>query len=190
MCGSRCGGVSVIRKCQQPRTKLAGVCTHLRTIWAENTGAELFEAALVLPLLLTLLFGIISFGRAYNVYQSMTRAAREGAREIVLTSCATCSTAPYTGSQVRTQFVEPALSADDLYPSKIANYQAQYVWLDPNDSPKYICGIQISFQYPYQLAIPFTSENFSTITLTTKVQMRMENQAGTPGNLSTCGPTL
>ena len=43
-------------------------------------GAELVEMAFALPILLTLLLGIIWFARAYNIYETMTRAAREGAR--------------------------------------------------------------------------------------------------------------
>lgn len=42
------------------------------------------ELALVLPLLVMLVFGIISFGRAYNTTISMRSAAREGARAAAL----------------------------------------------------------------------------------------------------------
>ena len=38
------------------------------------------EFALMLPLLLLLLFGIIDFGRALNAQVTLTQAAREGAR--------------------------------------------------------------------------------------------------------------
>ncbi|HYG97971.1 MAG TPA: TadE/TadG family type IV pilus assembly protein [Terriglobales bacterium] len=43
-------------------------------------GGTLVEAAIVLPLLFMFLFAIIEFGRAFNMYQTMTNAAREGAR--------------------------------------------------------------------------------------------------------------
>ena len=71
--------------CLQLRT-LARLGWHrLRTIKTEETGAELVEAALIIPLLLTFLVGIVSVGRGFNVYQTITRpyrprAAREGAR--------------------------------------------------------------------------------------------------------------
>jgi Flp pilus assembly protein TadG len=35
---------------------------------------------MVLPLLLVMLIGIFEFGRAWNIYQTITDAAREGAR--------------------------------------------------------------------------------------------------------------
>ena len=42
------------------------------------------EFALVLPLLLTLVFGIVEFGRGYNVKVELTGAVREGARALAL----------------------------------------------------------------------------------------------------------
>ena len=46
----------------------------------KERGAAAIELALILPLLLLVLFGIMEFGRAYNVQVSLTQAAREGAR--------------------------------------------------------------------------------------------------------------
>jgi len=45
-----------------------------------DRGAAAVEFALVLPLLLLVLFGIIDFGRALNAQITLTQAAREGAR--------------------------------------------------------------------------------------------------------------
>lgn len=47
-------------------------------------GAAMLEMALILPILLMLLMGIIEFGRAYNTMISIQSAAREGARELAL----------------------------------------------------------------------------------------------------------
>ncbi len=43
-------------------------------------GAAAIEFALILPVLIVLIFGMIEFGRAYNAYLAVTHAAREGAR--------------------------------------------------------------------------------------------------------------
>lgn len=43
-------------------------------------GAAAVELALVLPVLLLVVFGIIDFGRALNAQITLTEAAREGAR--------------------------------------------------------------------------------------------------------------
>lgn len=167
------------RMCQYAGTRLKRICVQVVTSWREDAGAELVEAALVIPVLLMLLLGIVSFGRAYNVYQTITRAAREGARELVLTSSAMTGSTTYSASDVQTDFVEPALKNDNLDPSLISNYKTTYVFLDPNDPNPDICGVQISFDYPYTLSIPFTTLNFSTINLSTTVQMRLENQPTT-----------
>jgi hypothetical protein len=47
---------------------------------ARDRGAAAVEFALVLPLLLLMVFGIVDFGRALNVQIMVTQAAREGAR--------------------------------------------------------------------------------------------------------------
>ncbi len=43
-------------------------------------GTTLVEAAIVIPILLMFLIGIIEFARAYNIYQVVSDAAREGCR--------------------------------------------------------------------------------------------------------------
>jgi Flp pilus assembly protein TadG len=47
---------------------------------APDRGAVAVELALLLPLLLLIVFGIIDFGRALNAQITLTQAAREGAR--------------------------------------------------------------------------------------------------------------
>ncbi len=47
---------------------------------ARDRGAAAVEFALLLPILLLLVFGIIDFGRALNAQVTLTQAAREGAR--------------------------------------------------------------------------------------------------------------
>ncbi|HEX8814617.1 MAG TPA: TadE/TadG family type IV pilus assembly protein [Terriglobales bacterium] len=65
----------------------------IRKLAAANTGSEIAEAALVLPLAFMILLGIYWFGRAFNVYATINHAAREGARFAVQSSCATCTPA-------------------------------------------------------------------------------------------------
>lgn len=55
-------------------------------------GAAIVEFAVVLPLLLALLFGIIEYGWIFMLRQTMQNAAREGARQLVLQT----SVPPYT----------------------------------------------------------------------------------------------
>jgi Flp pilus assembly protein TadG len=59
---------------------MASLVRRLRS----HKGAALIEVALTLPLLLLVSVGIFEFGRAYQTWQVLTNAAREGARMAVL----------------------------------------------------------------------------------------------------------
>jgi Flp pilus assembly protein TadG len=63
------------------RHSVAHALTGVRT---RQDGAALLEVALTLPLLLLIAAGIFEFGRAYQTWQVLTNAAREGARIAVL----------------------------------------------------------------------------------------------------------
>jgi Flp pilus assembly protein TadG len=144
-------------------------------------GADVFEAALVLPILLTLLLALFSFGRGWDIYQTMTRAAREGVRQAVMTSCATCGNTAMAPQDIQSNIVFPALQAtgiDTTNPVLQSSYKQVQAPLDTGSS---VCGVYITFSYPYVVKIPFIPLNLGTITLTTKVQMRLENMP-----LTTC----
>lgn len=51
---------------------------------ASERGAVAVEFALLAPVLVMLLLGIMEFGRAYNVQASLTNAAREGVRVMAI----------------------------------------------------------------------------------------------------------
>lgn len=76
-----------------------GPMAPIRTLRAGcERGAELVEFALVLPLLLVLIGGIIDFGFLFQRYEVVTNAAREGAR---LASLPGFNTSPYTAVDTR-----------------------------------------------------------------------------------------
>lgn len=58
------------------RNKKSKMCKIL----TQKKGAAIVEFALVLPLLVMLLFGIIEMGRAFYTWSVMSEATREGAR--------------------------------------------------------------------------------------------------------------
>ena len=59
--------------------------THAWLTFRRNErGQALLEAALTLPIILVISVGIFEFGRAYQTWQVLTNAAREGARIAVL----------------------------------------------------------------------------------------------------------
>lgn len=69
----------------------------------KDGGAAAVEFALVLPVLLLLVLGIIDFGRAFNMQIALTQAAREGVRALALP--------PYSGADARAR--DAAFPHDD-----------------------------------------------------------------------------
>lgn len=57
---------------------------RLKTRSHRERGAAAVEFALVLPVLLLLLMGIVEFGRAYHLQTNLSGAAREGVRAMAL----------------------------------------------------------------------------------------------------------
>ncbi len=146
-------------------------------------GAELVEMAFVLPLLLTLLIGVFWAARAYNIYETITRAAREGARVAVARSCSTCGNAVPSVTAVENAVLN-SLTASSIdstqiqIPSCTGNLSSTICYqrdVQLNASTPTEFGVSVSLRYPFQFSLPFTSLNFTTVNITTAVQMREEN---------------
>ncbi len=162
--------------CLRLRTRTRAKRLFLGTRVAEERGAELMEFAILAPLLVMLLMGMIWFGRAYNTTQTLTRAAREGARFAVAPCCASCCdpSDPYpTQGEVRAR-IDAALQASALDPSQVQGFSMQRQQpLNPG-STQVDRGVVITFSYPFRFVLPFTPIHLSTITLPVRVQMREE----------------
>jgi len=169
----------------------------------DTSGAEIAEAAIVLPLVFMLLLGIYWFGRAYNIYGTITHAAREGARAATAPTCALCGNAALTPDQVAAR-VSQALQASKLNPNQVTPLLPNPALKDCNTSAPVVacaaigggnpqicfqtnvqinapttqplaCGVSVSFQYPYQFYLPFTSLNNQLIQLKANVQTTGED---------------
>jgi Flp pilus assembly protein TadG len=168
-------------------------------------GAEIAEAAVVLPLVFMFLLGIVWFGRAFNIYSTIQQAAQQGALAAARPTCASCPTTFGGGAAVDTA-VAAVMNASSVPPSAIINPGSatapctnspsynitvcQQVVLSatpplpspltscgspPDPTPTQFCGMLVTFQYPFQFYLPFTSVNMNTIKLTAQAQTRMEN---------------
>jgi hypothetical protein len=175
----------------------------LRKLMTETGGAEIAEAAAVLPLMFMILLGIFWFGQAFRLYGTITRAAQEGARAGAAPYCTTCTPGANSNAANAVSAINSALAASNLDPTAV---------LGPTSPPSFtacsqggsscapvpgsnvcvqepvqlynvgslggagVCGIAVTFRYPYKFWLPFTSVNNQQIYLTASARMRMETQ--------------
>jgi TadE-like protein len=174
----------------------------VKRILMGTAGAEIAETAVVLPLLFTILLAIFFFGRAYNIYGTITQAAMQGARAAVAPQCATCGNLALPADQIATNVIAPVLQASHLDPARVQVLTpaacacgsvacGTSVACDPagvSATPSICvqqninlsttggaaqCGTSVAFQYPYGFNLPFQS---FTLQLKATAQMRGENQ--------------
>src|SRR3954453_8008586 len=73
------------------------ICNALRRRSRREEGAALVEFALILPILVLLLFGLIDFGFIYNDFLSLRQGVRDGARQGAVSNFGTSSSCNNTG---------------------------------------------------------------------------------------------
>ena len=191
---------------------------EIRNLVRETHGAEIAEAAAVLPIMFMILIGIFWFGQAFSIYGTITRAAQEGARAAAAPECTTCSSIdPSTSAN---NAVQNALSVAHLDPTKLqrpaatpplcacgitttavsgrgvvacdrsqANICIQgirhsrrsgltetLVQLAPVTTGPGVCGVSVSFRYPFRFWLPFTSLDNQQIWLQAQAEVRAETQ--------------
>jgi Flp pilus assembly protein TadG len=176
-----------------------------RRLARETRGAEIAEAAAVLPLMFTILIGIFWFGQAFSMYGTITRAAQEGARAAVAPSCTTCAPvgAPANNAYAAIQTVLTTAKLDPskaqwpaTIPSLLSCRTNSAVTCDSSQTNVCVqgtqvspigvqlstragggvgvCGISVSFQYPFRFWLPFTTLNKQPILLNASARVRLE----------------
>jgi Flp pilus assembly protein TadG len=100
--------------------------TRRRPIAASRRGGALVEAALVLPVVITFLFGILEYGRYVMTLQVMSNAAREGAHyALTHTQPVTISGVTYgNATSAVTNVVNQALAGQSLVGQTIQVYKS------------------------------------------------------------------
>jgi Flp pilus assembly protein TadG len=171
----------------------------LRRLAGETRGAEVAEAAAVLPIVFMMVLGVFWFGQAFRIYGTIAHAARQGARAGSTPVCTTCAagstTAQKTYAAVQNAMISAKLDPNlaqwpAVQPSLVSCSTGAAVQCDggqPNvcvqenvqlsrigSGASGVCGISVSFQYPYQFWLPFTTLNMQRIQLQAVARMRME----------------
>jgi Flp pilus assembly protein TadG len=132
-----------------------------------RSGQALVELALVLPIVLVLLLGILDFARAWNLHQVMTDAAREGARKAVIYDPATKkdSVAAVVGAILKSGGYPPG-AATVSFPDGFQTGRGK------------ITTVRIVMHYRFGFLAPFVklvkADGSNTMTLTTAASMRNE----------------
>ncbi|TML43608.1 MAG: hypothetical protein E6G19_11640 [Actinobacteria bacterium] len=85
------------------RTQRWRILSPWRRFAADERGVALVEFALVLPLILLLLLGMIDFGKAFNYWNDETHLANEAARQAVVDSCPSCTGGQKINDWIRTE---------------------------------------------------------------------------------------
>ena len=103
-------------------------------------GSAMVETAICIPLLLVLMVGIFEVGRAYETWQVLTNAAREGARVAVLPS----GSAADTTALVR-QYMSTGQLTKSATASVVINEGAS---IDVNGTP--VSASMVTVDYPFE----------------------------------------
>ncbi len=132
-----------------------------RALKADSRGQALLEFALILPILLMLVLGIIEFGRIWNINQMVSDTTREGARRAVLAD-------PTISEQAVHDFMMQRLwdAHVDTNVVTITFSQTGANW-KASDLPQ-----TVTIQFPYSFM--FFTRAFGTVQITSSFTMRNE----------------
>ena len=141
----------------------------MRSRWRSERGAELIEFAIVAPILIFIIAGLVDFGMMFRTYEAVTNAAREGARVGVLPG--------YDAPDVQAR-VDAYLAAAGLTGTR-TTYVTNQTVATPAGT---FAARSVNVQYVYQFAVlggfaPLFGGNFGTINLNAVAVMRTETQA-------------
>jgi hypothetical protein len=125
-------------------------------------GQSLVEFALVLPILLILLLGVLDFGRAIFAYNSVSNGARSGARVAIVNQDVDDITAAVEAE---------AFGLDGVDVTFDPNVE------DSDDCPSIGCVIGVEVSTEYIPATPIFSQLVGSVTLSSESQMPIERVA-------------
>jgi len=142
---------------------------------ASERGSALIETALTLPLLLLVSVSIFEFGRAYQTWQILTNAAREGARLAVLPNTSVGDV------QSRVSDYMQAGQLPDYASATISVDQGQTINIGAGTASASLVTVQYPFNFMVlnpvaRLVAPASTLGGAALTLTATAEMRNEAQ--------------
>jgi len=132
--------------------------------YRNQKGAALLEAAITIPLILMVCVGIFEFGRAYQTWQVLTNAAREGARAAVIVGT--------TDADVTTRV------RNYMQGGALPNYATATVTITrPVPLTGSDTGTQVTIDYPFQFIVLQPVVSLVTPNTTTGAPITMHSSA-------------
>ena len=134
-------------------------------------GQALVEFALVLPLLLLIFMGLFDFGRAVFAYNSLSNAAREGAR-VAIVDQTDVSGIPVGATEAANQATGLGLDAADT-----AEVEVLYLLPDlsgPCPTHTIGCIAEVTVHYEFTAITPIIGSVIGPIDLTASTQLPIE----------------
>jgi Flp pilus assembly protein TadG len=146
--------------------------TPIPSLINDDSGQALVEFALVLPLLLLLVFGMLDFGKAYNYWNDATHLTAEGARFATVNRKPDPASAQSLQVQIRNQADSGELRNGGT--STVA-VPAQVCVEFPTGTPTYGDPVRVRMTFTYTF-IPFIGNKvgFLSRTITSTSVMRLE----------------
>jgi Flp pilus assembly protein TadG len=143
---------------------------HGRQTLADERGVAIVEFALVLPLLLLVVLGIVDFGKAYGYKNEETHLANQAARYAAVNSCVAC------GGQTINQFIK-----DDADPSELRNgLTLTMAFTDPGPNNHCVGDpIKVTINYTYNF---FGFLHLVPVTVGASSTMRLEKDYKNDGS--------
>jgi hypothetical protein len=115
------GGTSAVTAA--PLRRSASLARHRHP---GDRGGAIVELALILPLLLVLVFGLIEFGRAYNAQITLTHATREGVRTLAITRDGAAAIEATKSAATSLDTSQLSVSPSDCTPGDPASVTSSY----------------------------------------------------------------
>lgn len=135
---------------------------------ADDSGAAMVEFALVLPLLLTLVLGLMDFGRALNYWIDQTHLANEAARWAVVNR-----NPGVDGGQTLQQYIKAQAGAADLRSASGASVCIDF----PSGTSNVGDPVRVKVQFTFDW-LPFFKNDpdlaFTSTTIGGSATMRLE----------------
>ena len=124
---------------------------RFKKIAIDTVGTEIAEAAFVLPLVFLFLLAILWFGRAFNIYSTVARAAKEGVMTASQASCASCGNT-FSSNQAIADAVEKVVKSDHLRLSDLRTYSPPFS-CQPTTAPTCVTTVTASAGQSFNLQV-------------------------------------